>query len=349
MSVMTVMGPMSAKELGVTTIHEHIYFDGSWHYKPSDDPDIRQMAESPLRMDTIGWARKVGYGHLDNSHRLDLKEALDEIKRFKLSGGDTVVDQTPPGLGRDPKALREIAAATGLNIIMGGGYYVQERHPEYLKERTIDDIADRLIKEITVGVDDSGIRMGIIGEIGTGDPFTLGEEKVLRGSARAQASTGIPLSIHHSIWGRHGPRVLDIAREEGADLKHTVLCHVDLDARCDLSYFEEVASTGAYLGFDTFGQTDIYQYSDRQRPGRVYPTDYERAENLAKVVEAGYLDQVVLAMDLCTKNQLRRYGGFGYDHLLDSVVPIFKAVGLNEEQIKVMLVDNPANFLDSEG
>ncbi len=346
MSVMTVTGPVEVETLGVTTIHEHLYFDGSWIYSPSDDPDTRKMAESPLNMSTLGWARKVGYGHLDNSHRLDLNEAIEEIARFKLAGGHTVVDQTPPALGRDPVALRKIAEATGLNIIMGGGYYEERRHPDYLKDRTVDDITKELVREITIGAGDTGVRMGIIGEIGTGHLFTPAEEKVLRGAAIAQASTGIPLSIHHNIWGRHGPRVLEIAKEEGADLSHTVLCHNDLDARCDPSYYEAVASTGAYLGFDTFGQTDVYHYSDHQKPGRVYPTDYERAENVAKVVEAGYLEQVVLAMDLLTKVQLRRYGGFGYDHLLDGVLPLLTAVGLTDEQIKVILIDNPARLLD---
>ena len=347
MSVMTVMGPVEVETLGVTTIHEHLLFDGSWNYTPSADPVIREMAESPLRMDTIGYALKFGYAHLDNSHRLDIDEAIEEVTYFKLAGGRTVVDQSPPGLGRDPKALRKIAQTTGLNIIMGGGYYEEKRHPDSLKERSVQDIAQELIREITVGVDDTGVRMGIIGEIGTGDPVTAGEEKVLRASAIAQASTGIPLSIHHNIWGLHGPGVLAIAKEEGADLRHTLLSHVDLDARCDLSYYEEVASTGAYLGFDTFGQTDAYQYKNIQRPGQVYPTDYQRAENVARVVEAGYLDQVVLAMDLCTKTQVKRYGGFGYDHLLDCVVPMLNTVGLNNQQIKVILVDNPARLLDS--
>lgn len=346
MSVMTVTGPVEVETLGITTIHEHMIVDGSANYKPPDDPELRKMAESPLRMDTIGWARKVGWGHLDNCYRLDVDEAIEEINHFKSAGGQTVVDQTPAGTSRDPKALRKIAEATGLNIIMGGGYYEEVQHPEYIKERTVDDIANEIIREINVGVDGTEIRMGIIGEVGTGNPVTSDEEKVLRASAKAQASTGTPLSIHHNIWGRHGPKVLSIAKEEGADLNHTLISHVDLDARCDLSYYEAIASTGAYLGFDTFGQTDAYQYKNIQRPGRVYPTDYERAENVAKAVEAGYLKHIVLAMDLAVKTQIKRYGGFGYDHLLDCVVPMFHAVGLTTEQIDVMLVDNPARLLD---
>lgn len=342
---MTVTGPVPIQELGITTIHEHLLFDASWLYRPPAEPSLWPIAEGPLRLETLGWARKFGYAHRENSMRLNLDEAMEEIRYFKWAGGQTVVDQTPWGLGRDPRALRAIARETGLNIVMGCGYYVETRHPASLKERSVEDIAAELVAELTVGVGDTGVRAGIIGEIGTSEAFTSEEEKVLRAAARAQASTSVALSIHHAIWGRHAPRALAIAESEGADLRRTLICHVDLDARCELAYYEEIAATGAFLGFDTFGQVDVYQYGGRQKPGRVYPTDYERAEKVAAVVEAGYLSQIVLGMDLLTKVQLRRYGGFGYDHLLTSVVPNLKALGLNDRQLNVLLVDNPARLL----
>jgi phosphotriesterase-related protein len=345
-AVTTVTGPVPAEHLGVTTIHEHLLFDASWIHRPPADPSLWEISEAPLRMETLGWARKFGYDHRDNAERLDVDEAIEEIGFFKRAGGRTVVDQTPSwGLGRDPRALRAIARATGLNVVMGCGYYEERRHPASLRERGVEEIAAELIAELTIGVGETGVRAGIIGEIGTSERFTAEEEKVLRAAARAQAATGVALSIHHGVWGRHAPRALAIAKSEGADPRRTLICHVDLDARCELAYYEEIAATGAYLGFDTFGQVEIYQYGGRQRPGRVYPTDYERAEKVAALVEAGYLRQIVLAQDLLTKVQLRRYGGYGFDHLLLSVVPMFRALGLDERQIQMLLVDNPARLL----
>src|SRR5438128_4807663 len=216
MDVMTVAGPVRPCDLGITLIHEHILFNGDWHHKPiEEDLSRRAIGESPLRMETLGWARKFGYEQLDNSHRIDPEEAMRELSFFKWAGGQTVIDQTPIGLGRDPAALRAIARGTGLNVVMGCGYYVDERHPPELKERSVEDIVAELVRDVTVGVGASGVRAGIIGEIGTGDPVTPTEEKVLRAAARAQAITGVALSIHHAMWGRTAPRLIDICKEEG--------------------------------------------------------------------------------------------------------------------------------------
>src|SRR5262249_49299666 len=169
---MTVTGPVRGEDLGVTLMHEHLLFDGARHHRPVQDPERRAIAESPLRLETLGFARKYCYAHLDSSQRLDPDEAVREVLFFKRAGGQTVVDQTPIGLGRDPLALQAIARASGLNVVMGCGYYVHERHPASLDERTVEDIADELVTELTVGVGATGVRAGIIGEIGTGHPFT---------------------------------------------------------------------------------------------------------------------------------------------------------------------------------
>jgi phosphotriesterase-related protein len=350
--VMTVCGPVAADRLGVTLIHEHLLFDGDWHHAALTDPERAAIGETPLRIETLGFARKYGYEHLDNSHRLDVDEAIEEVGHFRAAGGATVVDVTPIGLGRDPRALRRISEATGLHIVMGSGYYIHERHPPELDERTVEDIADELVCDLTVGVDGTGIRSGIIGEIGM-TRVTPREEKVLRAAARAQAATGAPLSIHHDIYERTAPRLLEIAREEGADMARTILCHMDQDARCEPEYFAAVAETGASIALDTFGHYDFYAYSRHPQwhasPRRVFPTDWDRAEMIAALAAAGYLDRVVVAQDVCLKIQLKRWGGFGFDHILESCVPMWRRIGLTDGDIRRILVDNPARVLAGNG
>jgi phosphotriesterase-related protein len=136
-----------------------------------------------------------------------------------------VVDPTCRGIGRNPQALVRITQATGLNIVMGAGYYLQSSHPPALAAMSADDVAAEIVAEAREGVD--GVRIGLIGEIGVSADFTAEEEKSLRGAARAQAITGLPLMVHLPGWERHGLRVLDIAEAEGADLRHTVLCHMN--------------------------------------------------------------------------------------------------------------------------
>lgn len=343
--VMTVTGPVPADTLGTTLIHEHILFDGSWLHKPIAEPSRHVIGESPLRMETVGWARKYGYEHLDNARRLDPEEAMREVSYFKWAGGQTIVDQTPIGLGRDPWALRAIARETGLNIVMGCGYYVHDRHPPELDEWTCEDITDELVRDVMEGVGTSGVRSGIIGEIGVSDQMTAREEKVLRAAARAQSITGVALSIHHTPWGRHAPRLLEIVREEGADLRRVIVCHVDLDGRCEFEYCEAIANTGAYLAFDTFGHFDAYWYRKSPNPKRICASDWERVERIAELVEAGWVNQLVLAQDVCMKIQLKGYGGFGFDHLLESGVPMLRSLGVSDRDIEIMLVDNPRHVL----
>jgi phosphotriesterase-related protein len=346
---MSVLGPVPADELGVTTVHEHILFDGAWHHEPIVDPDDHAIGETALRIETLGWARKYGYEHLDNSHRLDVLVAADELAWFGRRGGRTVIDQTSNGIGRDPVALVEIARRTGLTIVMGGGWYVGRRHPPELAERTVEDLHAELEREICEGIGPDRVRVGIIGEIGTSDVVTPGEEKVLRAAARAQATTGAPLSIHHDMFARTGPAVLEIARQEGADLRRTMLCHCDLDARCEFEYFEAIAATGASIALDTFGHYDFYAYSRHPswsaNPRRVWATDWDRGERIVALFAAGFGGQVLAAQDVCLKVQLKRYGGFGFDHLLETCVPLWRAAGLDEAGVRMVLIDNPARVL----
>ena len=58
-------------------------------------------------------------------------------------------------------------------------------------------------------------------------------------------------------------------------------------------------------------------------------------------IDKGYLNQIFVAQDVCTKQQLRKYGGWGYTHILENTVPVMLAKGITREQIHTIMVDNP--------
>src|SRR5262249_32540652 len=147
------------------------------------------------------------------------------------AGGQTIVDLTNHGLGRDPRALQAIARQAGVNLVMGCGYYVEAGHPPGLRERDVEDLADEMVRDVLEGVGDSGVRAGIIGEIGTGNPMRPSEEKVLRAAARAQRATGVALNIHVSTQA--GPAALDLALGEGVAPERVVVSHVDTFSNWD--------------------------------------------------------------------------------------------------------------------
>ncbi|MBU1304290.1 MAG: phosphotriesterase-related protein, partial [Alphaproteobacteria bacterium] len=199
-----------------------------------------------------------------------------------------------------------------------------------------------IVQEATVGVDGTDIKIGLIGEIGVSADFTAEEEKSLRAAARAQVRTGLPLMIHLPGWFRLGHKVLDIAEEEGAELRHTVLCHMN-PSHDDLAYQQELASRGAFLEYDMIGM-DFF-YADQQVQ---CPSDEEAARAIVKLVEQGAIDRILLSHDVFLKMMLTRYGGNGYAYILKHFLPRLKRHGLSDRQLEILMRDNPRSVFEAK-
>ncbi|WP_182899127.1 phosphotriesterase [Microbispora sp. H10830] len=333
--VTTVLGPVSADDLGITLCHEHLRNDGAraWHPAPEGDAEGELIARDPVRMEFLGRLRNDPYLSRDNVSLDDTGTAIEEVRRFAERGGRTLLEVTPEGIGRAPAELVAIARATGLNIVMGCGFYLQKTHPARVRSMTAADVADEIERDLTEGVD-GGVRSGVIGEIGVSPDFTAEEEKVLRGAARAQARTGVPLSVHLPGWVRHGHRVLDVVAEEGGLLAGTVLSHLN-PSGADRDYQVSLALRGAYLGYDMCGMDYLYPGEGQS------PCDEENAAAVAWLVRAGLGDHVLLSQDVFLKTMLVRYGGTGYAHILTHFVPRLHRHGLTAGDTTRLLADNP--------
>ena len=139
--VMTVLGPVSADDLGPTVTHEHLLVDLSCYWQRPEDPDRAALAEAPFEMSMIGIVKRDPFFSLDNNVLDDIALAIEEANEFKNLGGGTIVDVTPPDIGRDPLALQTIARSTGLNIVAGTAHYVHLAHPPGLEDQPTDEIA----------------------------------------------------------------------------------------------------------------------------------------------------------------------------------------------------------------
>lgn len=333
--VMTVAGPIPASALGVTLMHEHILNDcRCWWHAPKT-PERQYLAEGFVCMEILGELRQDPFVNKHNITLDDEPLAIAELKDFAREGGQTVVEPTCQGIGRDPAALRRISKASGLNIVMGAGYYLGSSHPAKVAGMTIDQIADEIVHEANVGVDGTDVKIGLIGEIGVSSDFTAEEEKSLRAAARAQGRTGLPLMVHLPGWFRLGHKVLDIAEAEGADLRHTVLCHMN-PSHEDLAYQSELAARGAFIEYDMIGM-DFF-YADQQVQ---CPSDEEAARAIVKLVERGHIDRILLSHDVFLKMMLTRYGGNGYAYVLRHFLPRLKRHGLDDAQLDILMRDNP--------
>ena len=128
-TVNTVLGPIAPEQLGVTLMHEHLLLDATPWFREPEAASLRAVAYQPVSIEVLGLLRNDPFMCRDNCELLDEATATEEVRRFRLAGGDTVVDPTCRGIGRDPRALQRIARATGLHVVMGTGYYLEPAHP----------------------------------------------------------------------------------------------------------------------------------------------------------------------------------------------------------------------------
>ena len=298
--VMTVRGAISPEELGHTQMHDHLFADLSWAR--------HRWLAMPIT---------------------DEVQITEEIRLYGQAGGGTLVDPTLEHIGRLPEAMRRVSEATGVHVVMGSGFYREPYYPEFVNKLPTQDLADYIVDEIENGVGDTGIKPGIIGEIGIDKRWVQGvEERVLRAAARAQVATGLAITTHTPP--KMSLEFLKIFQEEGVEPDRVVFGH--LDNTLEMHELERVAATGAYIEFDLIGIDFIN-------------SDERRAEFLAELVRLGHQDRLLVAQDMCSRSRFKTNGGHGYQHLIDNFLPMLREEGVDEEAIHAMTHLNPARVL----
>ena len=342
--VQTVLGLIDAAELGVTLAHDHVLIDGTFMYTEPEEISQKGLAHQKISLENRGW---VGYNWTSNLDNVELKDeelAVSELKRFVAAGGTSIVDPTNVGLGRDPNALARIARLTGMNIVMGAGYYIGSTHPEDMDDKSEESITEEIVKDIEQGVGATGIRAGLIGEVGCAYPWWKNEKKSVRAATAAQKITGAPLMIHPGRDPKSPLEIVEVIAQAGGDLSRTIICHIDRTC-LERGWLTELAQSGCYLEYDLFGNESSYYPPN---PDVDMPSDAERMDVILWHFENGFEKQVLLSHDVATKHRLHAYGGLGYDHLITNVVPRLGQRGLSETQIATLIVDNPARIYSFE-
>jgi phosphotriesterase-related protein len=339
--IQTVLGLIEPDELGLTLAHEHLVSDGSAWLMEAQEATEKQMCNARVVLENLWWIRYHWFQNRDDLMLLDEAEAIEEITHFARAGGRSVVEMSNIGLGRDPQALARISRATGLNIIMGSGYYLAASMPVGFEDRTVDDITAEIIDDITVGVGATGIKAGFIGEIGGSWPLDPREKKSLIAAVEAQKSTGAYLNVHPGQAEEAAFEQVEIMREAGADLTRTCIDHVDRGVR-ERDNRHRLLDAGVTLEYDLFGREGYYPLQQRHID---LPTDHQRINEIMDLIDAGYIDQILISQDIWNKHQRRKYGGWGYDHILRNACPVMLAKGMTQDQIDHLLIDNPKRLL----
>ena len=310
--IQTVRGPVAPDEVGFTLPHEHTRCV-LWHI--------------PARWD---------YWQLTGED-----EVIEpELGRFRDAGGTCLVDVTLPAIGRDPRRLRRLSEATGLHVVMGCGWYRDAYYPpaDDIDRRTVDELADRLVAEATEGVDGSGVRPGIIGEIGTDKPWlTAREERVHRAVARAARRTGLAITTH-AVMSDVGLAQLRVFEEEGADPTRVVIGHAD--SYPELAHYLALIGRGASVEFDFLGMS----FTAQERAG-----EPRIIRLILELLSRGHAGHLLFSQDVCHDGQLSSFGGHGYTYLQETFLPRLVAAGVDVPTLQTITVDNPRRLLSLPG
>lgn len=340
--VRTVLGDIPASSLGKTLVHEHLISSITFTWEPDDAPEL---AAEQLTLERLGEVRTyAAYAIRHNLYLDDVGNAIRELRPFQAAGGCSLIDCTCNGIGRDIRAIQFIARASGVHLVASCGYYTRRTHPRSLEERSEAAIAAEFVAELLEGIDGTTVRAGVI-KTGVGSyPMHPVEKRVLRAAARAQHETGTAIFVHPPPGTESPFEIARVLERAGAQMDRVEISHLDERFRTDVRLFKRLGRYGCYFGFDTFGR-DIY-YVSRQKQ---HPSDAQRIEAIARVIDAGLGDRITLGHDIGLRHELVAFGGHGYSHILKNIVPRMRVRGIPQEAIDRMLVENPARLVALAG
>jgi phosphotriesterase-related protein len=338
--IQTVTGLIEPEKLGPTLMHEHILWDVT---RPevtaaAKRDHVQEITITLQNAWEVNHRSILDYGNQSN-HRYSL--ALEEISLLRsVCSNAAIVDLTNFGIQPDPMGLRYLSEESGIPIIQGSGYYADEYIPEHLKNLTVDELTREIIDQVTVGCWNTEVRAGIIGEIGCMWPLKPFERKVLQAAALAQKETGASINVHP---GRHREapfEIVDIIEDVGGNVDRLIMSHIDRTLT-NLDDVIKLAATGCVIEYDFFGiETSYYWFSDTD-----LPTDYMRLSFIRALIEHGHERQIVVSHDICTKTRLCSFGGHGYGHIFQNVVPLMERKGFSEVEIQMIIQDTPRSLL----
>lgn len=358
--VMTVTGEIDAGTLGFTDIHEHILIDASFYAKR--DLAALKAAGAPIPDTSYTLEnmadQKQGIFALsaENFSCLDYNEALFELKKYKELGGESMVEVTPFGLRVDIRQTKRLSEESGIKIITATGVYAEGAWKEW-EDLSVDELSKKFIEEITVGIEGTDIKAGIIKA--AGNAMTELEKKAIKAGAKAQKATGRPMAIHTGamLCLDDTLEMVRIALSEDIEPDKLIMCHMDQNLpksnkivdyindfdntmKLNLDQLKRIMDQGVNISFDCFGCN-----YNLEKMGIFVANDYDRLRALISLIKDGYGDKIMLGSDVFLQSGHVKQGGCGYTRLHKFAIPTMQAAGVSDSDIEKLTILNPARYL----
>ena len=302
--IQTVQGLVSAEQLGTTLMHEHVL------------------------VDFIG-AVKASRERYDRGEVF--RAALPFLKQARSLGCRTLVECTPAYIGRDPGLLKELSAASGLQLLTTTGYYGAANDkfvPQHAYGESAEQLAGRWTAEFKNGIEGTGIKPGII-KIGV-DPGALSDidAKLVRAAARTHLQTGLSIASHTGN-GVAAMEELAVLKKEGVAASALIWVHAQNEA--DPAFHARAAEQGASVEFDGIGEKSLDRHLQMVR----------------SMIDRGFMHRTLISQDAGWYHVGEPAGGNfrSYDFLFTHFIPALKKTGITDEQVRTLLIDNPRRAL----
>ena len=302
---MTVLGVVSAGELGVVDAHDHLFLS------------------SPA---------------LAGQEFADLDLSTAEAAAGKASGIDTIVEMTPIGLGRRPDLMRALSVVAGVHVIAATGYHRDTHYPSghWVMDANVEQLAGPILADLLEGMHPADwldpslpLDLARAGAIKAGASYhriTPTEERRLVAAAIGSRRAGVPVLVHAEV-GTAGHAIVDLLYAKGS--RRIGSSWPTWTATPTSSSTPRSRRAACTLEYDTIGRI-------------VYHPDSVRLDLIEGLVAAGHLDRLMLALDLGKRDYLRAYGGGpGMAYLMDDFVPRLRR-RIGDAATDGILVANPA-------
>lgn len=341
----TVTGGIAPSNAGVVLPHEHLICNAEALMLKDQPEEFQDLCNKRLSPNIGWWITHNPYSSYDNARLFEEKDAVrEELDFFKRNGGGLVVDNTTYGIHPNAEVLANLSMATGVNIIAGTGYYVESSRPSTVTA-SIEDFHGFMSKDLEHGCEGTGIKAGVMGELGCSYPLGISEKKVLQAAAQLERDTGCPVIIHPGRAPEAPFEIMRIFQEAGGRANRVVMSHMDRTIS-DIPQLLEFARLGCYIEYDLFGiECSYYQ----QTPTVDMPSDAQRIERMKILIDNGYEDKLTASHDIHTKHRLMKYGGHGFSHILLHVVPKMLGRGFSRDQVDKITKTNPQTWLTFTG
>ena len=317
-TVRTVLGPVRADTLGAVAVHEAL-------------------------LSVVPGAEHAFDVTIDRAEVFDVIAAA--LHDFREHGGGTVVDSTGMFHGRDVRLYEALSRATGVHIIASTGMGPEEMLGGYfLTPQTnpptpwpADKFAGLFTQEVVEGMVvprlERRAAAGLVVTAADDDGMTATEESLFRGAARTALTTGVPVSIR---YGRDAVHDLQVVLDEGLPADRVAVGGLDRRDAIAAAAPAEVARLGAYVALDHVGVDD-----DDER----YASDAERATLVAELIRAGHVERILLSSSSVAVAKGHDAPGVALHHVLSAFVPLLRAGGVSDDDVRRMVVDNPRTLL----